>query len=80
LSKFGDGIRVECGKTIDIVGFIEDLNTDDVVDLDELLNEVGEDVHGELDVGGIVEEILDTIGSTGMALTVLGSGSTMEID
>ena len=80
MSKFGDGVRVECGKTVNIIGLIEDLNTDDVVDFDKLLDEVGKDVHGELNIGGVVEEVLNTVRSSRVALTVLRSGCTVEID
>ena len=80
MSEFGNGVGVECGETINVIGFVEDLDTDDIVDLDELLNEIGEDVHGELDVCGVVEEILNTVRCSRMALTVLRSGCTVEID
>jgi hypothetical protein len=44
------------------------------------LNEIGEDVHGELDVGGVIKEVLGTVRSSRMALTVLRSGCAMQID
>jgi hypothetical protein len=55
LAKFGDCVRVKSGKAINVVWFVEDLDTDDIVDFDELLHEVGEDIHCELDVGRVVE-------------------------
>lgn len=80
LAELGDCIRVECGEAIDVVGLIQDLDTNDVVDFDELLDQIGEDVHGELDICRIVKQVLNTVRDSRVALAILGSRCTVKID
>lgn len=55
-------------EIIHIARLVEDLDADNVVHLDELLHQVGEDVDSELDVGRVAEQILLAVGDAGVRL------------
>jgi hypothetical protein len=72
-------LLTEGRQRVYVAWLVEDLNSNDIVHLDQLLREIGQCVDGELDVCWVIEEILLSVRDSRVTLAVLGARCTVHV-